>query len=356
MDIDHLFEEAYKLLISLIKTQSISRNENLTAEIIENFLIEHGYKPNRLKNNVWVPSSDFREGRKTILLNSHHDTVRPSKEWTEDPFGAVERKGKLVGLGSNDAGGCLVSLLACFLYLDKLESRNYNLIFAASAEEEVSGTEGAELLMSEIGQMIDFGIVGEPTKMEMAIAEKGLMVLDCCVYGKAGHAARNEGVNAIYEALPAIDWFRNYEFPDVSEVLGPVKMTVSMIQAGKQHNVVPDRCTFVVDVRLNGMYTNQQAFDIIKNSVPCEVNARSFRLNSSQISLDHPVVKRGVDLGYNYYGSPTMSDQVFMASFPTLKIGPGDSARSHTANEYIYKAEIRNGIERYIQLLEGVML
>jgi len=356
IEINTLFEEAYQLLVQLVKTQSYSREENITAELIEAFLKEYGYMPNRLKNNVWVKSSDFTEGRKTILLNSHHDTVRPSKEWTEDPFAGIERNGKLIGLGSNDAGGCLVSLLAAFIYLDNIQNRAYNLIFAASAEEEVSGTDGAELLMNEIGGMVDFGIVGEPTKMEMAVAEKGLMVLDCCVYGKAGHAARNEGVNAIYEALPVIEWFKNYQFPKISDVLGPVKMTVSMIQAGKQHNVVPGHCSFVVDVRMNGRYTNKEAYEIIKQNAGCEVEARSFRLNSSQVALDHPVIKKGIDLGYKYYGSPTMSDQVFMTMFPTVKIGPGDSARSHTADEYIYKEEIKEGIEKYIALLEGAEL
>jgi len=350
---EQLYSEAIILLQNLIKTQSYSREEEKTAELIESYLKNKGKNPFRIKNNVCIKSADFQKGRPTILLNSHHDTVRATVKWTTNPFGAEIHGDKLSGLGSNDAGASLVSLLATFLYLDEIKDRSYNIIYAASAEEEVSGTEGAELLMKEFGSEISFGIVGEPTKMEMAIAEKGLMVLDCTAHGKAGHAARNEGVNAIYKALEDISWFKNYTFPKESEVLGPIKMTVSMIQAGTQHNVVPDACSFVVDIRTNGMYTNQEVADSIKSNVTCDVLPRSLRLNSSYIPLDHPLIKRGIELGRPYYGSPTMSDQVFM-NFPTLKMGPGDSARSHTADEYILLSEIKEGISIYISMLEGL--
>lgn len=348
---DRLYIDAVALLRELIKTQSYSREENKTADIIELFFKNKGKTPLRIKNNVCVKSHDFWSDKPTVLLNSHHDTVQATKKWSVDPFGAVVDGDRLIGLGSNDAGASLVSLIAAFLYLDTLPGRSYNMLFAASAEEEVSGTEGAELLMKEFGSEISFGIVGEPTNMEMAIAEKGLVVLDCATHGQAGHAARNEGVNAIYKALDDIMWFKSYSFPKKSEVLGSVKMTVSMINAGKQHNVVPDICTFVVDVRTNGMYTNQEIVDAIKKQVTCTVHARSLRLNSSSISLNHPLVQRGLQLNLPYYGSPTMSDQVFM-NFPTLKMGPGDSARSHTADEYILLSEIRNGIDTYIAILE----
>lgn len=351
--LQQLKKEAIELLKELIRTKSYSRNEDETARLIENYIRSKGKEPFRIKNNVCVRSEEYNSKNPTILLNSHHDTVMATEKWTKDPFGAEVEGGKLTGLGSNDAGASLVALLAAFLYLDELPNKPYNLLFAASAEEEVSGTEGAELLMKEFASEISFGIVGEPTKMEMAIAEKGLMVLDCTAQGKAGHAARNEGVNAIYEALPDIEWFKSTILPKHSEVLGPVKMTVSMINAGKQHNVVPDSCTFVVDVRTNGMYTNQEVLGIISKSVKCDVKARSTRLNSSSIPLEHPLIQKGIQLGRPYYGSPTMSDQAFMP-FPTLKMGPGDSARSHTADEYILLSEIEEGIDIYVRMLEGL--
>lgn len=349
-----LTAELIDLLKQLIRTPSLSREEDKTAQILQDFIEAKGIHTERIKNNVVARCRDFSPTRPTVLLNSHHDTVKPSSAWTSDPFGAEELDGRITGLGSNDAGASLVSLLGAFLIIEAQKDRTYNIMYAGSAEEEVSGTEGAELLLKSIGK-IDFGIVGEPTKMEMAIAEKGLMVLDCKAIGKAGHAAREEGINAIYVAMKDIEWFRTYQFARVSEVLGPMKMTVSVINAGKQHNVVPDVCEFTVDVRLNGQYTNAEALEHIRQHVGCEVNARSLRLNSSQIDLQHPAVQRGIALGRPYYGSPTMSDQVFM-NFPTIKMGPGDSARSHTADEYILRSEIEEAVPMYVALLTGLNL
>jgi len=347
-----LTNELIALLKQLIETPSLSREEDKTAELLAQFISKKGYTLQRIHNNVVVRSQNFSNNLPTVLLNSHHDTVKPNSSWTYDPFCATEENGKIIGLGSNDAGASLVSLLGAFLVLDAMDERAFNIIYAASAEEEVSGTQGAEMLVRELGQ-IDFGIVGEPTRMQMAIAEKGLMVLDCKAYGKAGHAARYEGENAIYKAMDSIHWFRTYQFPKVSDMLGLVKMTVSVIHAGKQHNVVPDLCEFTVDVRMNGQYTNAEALEHIQKHAGCDVKARSTRLNSSQIELAHPVVQRGIELGMEYYGSPTMSDQVFMP-FPTIKIGPGDSARSHSADEYIYRSEIEEAIPLYVELLKNI--
>lgn len=350
----NLKTEAVELLKKLLSTPSLSREEDKTADVLVAYLKQKGYEPQRFLNNVWVLSSHFDEEKQTLLLNSHHDTVKPVDGWTYPPFEASEIDGKIIGLGSNDAGASLVALIAAFLHVDKLPNRNYNVVFAASAEEEVSGKNGMEMLLSELPR-IDVAIVGEPTKMEMAIAEKGLLVLDCVARGKAGHAARNEGVNAIYKAMESINWFQSYEFDKNSELLGPVKMTVTMIKAGQQHNVIPDTCEFVVDIRVNECYSNEQVYLIVKDNAGCEVNPRSFRLGSSRIQLNHPLVRRGLDLSIPYYGSPTMSDQVFM-TFPSLKMGPGDSARSHTANEYIYEEEIFNAIETYCELLQNLCL
>jgi acetylornithine deacetylase len=284
------------------------------------------------------------------LLNSHHDTVKPAASWTNPPFTPLQNNGKLFGLGSNDAGGSLVSLLHTFLLVNKVKNRNYNLIFAVTAEEEISGSNGIVITLPELGK-IDLAIVGEPTQMQMAVAEKGLMVIDASAKGVAGHAARNEGINAIYIALQDIEWLRNYQFPKKSETLGEINISVTQINAGTQHNVVPDTCTFVIDVRTHEQYTNQEVFDVLQQHTQAHLKARSFRLNASGISLDHPIVKRGQKLGMNYYGSPTLSDQALMHGFPTLKIGPGDSARSHTADEFIYIDEIKQGIHQYIALL-----
>ncbi len=346
-------EEAVEVLKSLISIPSISREESKTADFIEDFLRKNKISPNRIGNNVWAKLSNG-DNLPTILLDSHHDTVKPVNGWTFQPFTPMLVDGKLYGLGSNDAGGSLVALLFTFLHFSKETNLPYNLIFSASAEEEVSGKNGVELMLNEVG-MIDFGIIGEPTQMQMAIAEKGLLVLDCTSHGKSGHAARNEGINAIYETMPDIDWFRNYKFEKISELLGEVKMTVTQINAGYQHNVVPDVCNFVVDIRTNEHYANQEIFEFISKSIKSEVKARSFRLNSSQISKEHPIVKSGQKLGLQYYGSPTLSNQALM-NFPTLKIGPGDSTRSHTADEFIFINEIENAIEIYIKLLNNVLI
>jgi acetylornithine deacetylase len=345
------YKPVLELLKKLIATPSLSREEDDTATILFDFFVEQGLKPHRQMNNVWLRADGFQEGRQTILLNSHHDTVKPSKGWTYPPFEpTIGEDGRLIGLGSNDAGGPLMNLIATFLYFNQHpEEIDANLILAATAEEEISGKNGIAALLPELGK-IDLGIVGEPTQMQMAIAEKGLMVIDGCVHGRSGHAARNEGENSIYKALPIIEWFRSYQFEMVSDFLGPVKMTLTQINAGSQHNVVPDRCEFVVDVRTNELYSNEAAFDIIQQHVDCELKARSFRLNSSRLDLDHPIIQRGKSLGLSAFGSPTLSDQALMP-FPTLKIGPGDSARSHTPDEYIYPKEIQEAIPLMIDLL-----
>ena len=350
-----LTSAAVRLLQSLIKTPSFSREEAATAQIIGDYLRSAAKEVHTKYNNVWVYSQDFRADRPTVLLNSHHDTVKPTASWTLDPFRPVVRQGKLYGLGSNDAGGALVSLLHTFLYLDDLPNRSYNLLFAATAEEEISGSNGIAAIIDELGP-IALGVVGEPTSLEMAVAEKGLMVLDGEARGLSGHAARKEGVNAIYEAIQDIRWIRNFRFPEKSDLLGEVNMSVTQIQAGTQHNVVPDRCTFVVDVRTNECYSNEQILEIIRHNTVSEITPRSLRLNSSSVPLGHPIVQRGVAMGLPYYGSPTLSDQALMTGFPTLKLGPGKSERSHTADEYIETEEIEQGIAIYCQLLEGLQL
>lgn len=344
-----LTEKAIALLKSLIETPSLSKQEQDTADLIAGFLEGEGVSYKRLGNNIWAKNLHFDSAKPTILLNSHHDTVKPNAGYTRDPFSATIEDGKLYGLGSNDAGGCLVSLIATFLHFYDQEDLEYNLIIAASAEEEISGKGGIEQLLPALPE-IDFAIVGEPTQMHMAIAEKGLMVLDCLAKGEAGHAARNEGVNALYKAIQNIEWFRRFEFPKQSEQLGPVKMSVTVIEAGKQHNVVPDECRFVVDVRTTDAYSNEETLAIIRQHVDCEVTPRSTRLNPSGIGMDHPVVKAGLSLGRATYGSPTLSDQALMP-FPSLKMGPGDSARSHTADEYIELKEIEEGVALYTQIL-----
>jgi acetylornithine deacetylase len=346
--------KAISLLKQLIAHPSLSREEDKTAGLIFDFLKSEGASPERKNNNVWVKSV-ISESLPTILLNSHHDTVKPSASWTLDPFQPIEKDGKLFGLGSNDAGGALVSMIAAYLTLKDDKNRLYNLILATSAEEEVSGKNGIESILPELGKL-DLAIVGEPTLMQMAVAEKGLMVLDCKSVGVSGHAARNEGVNAIYKAMEDIEWFRTFDFPYKSSLLGPVKMSVTQINAGSQHNVVPDTCTYVVDVRSNECYRNEETLQIIRKFVKnSEVTPRSTRINSSFIPLEHPLVQRGISLGLSYYGSPTTSDQALIPC-TSIKIGPGDSSRSHTADEYIYIEEIGKGIATYISLLQGLKI
>ena len=350
LELSLLNKKAVDLLCQLIETQSFSSEEHETAEIIFNFLKENGATPQRQDNNVYAIHPGYDESKKTILLNSHHDTVKFGKSWTYNPLKATIEGDRLTGLGSNDAGASAVSLLATFLYYLN-EDIPFNLIVAITAEEESSGNLNVGSLLPSLPK-IDLGIVGEPTKMDMAIAERGLIVFDVIAKGKTGHAAREEGVNAIYEALEIINWFKNHQFDKVSDMLGPVKTTVTQINAGKQHNVVPDECSMVVDCRVNELYTNEEVAEIISNALPnAEVNPRSLRLNSSRIAIDHPIVQKGISLGCSTYGSPTMSDQTMM-SFDTIKIGPGDSARSHTPDEYILISEIEHGIDRYIKLLK----
>jgi acetylornithine deacetylase len=343
-------QEAILLLQKLITLESFSKSEDRTADLIEGFLRAKNISTHRTLNNVWAKNQYFDPVKPTILLNSHHDTVKPNTQYPRNPFDPQIEDGKLYGLGSNDAGGALVSLLACFLYFYDKNDLNFNLVFAATAEEEISGKNGIELCLPELGEL-SFGIVGEPTRMDIAIAEKGLLVIDCTAYGISGHAARNEGENAIYKALKDIEWFKTFTFPKISEMLGPVKMSVTMIQAGLQHNVVPESCSFTVDIRTTDVYSSQDILNIIKLHVSSTVKARSLRLNPSSVDKNHPMVKAGKTIGRNLYGSPTTSDQALM-NFPTIKMGPGDSARSHTADEFIYTSEIEEGIDLYIQLLK----
>lgn len=342
-------QEAIGLLRKLIAIPSISREEEKAADYVQRYLEEMGMQTGRKGNNVWCLSPGFSTGKPTLLLNSHIDTVKPVSGWTRPPFSPTIEDGKLYGLGSNDAGASLVSLMQVFLELCQT-TQAYNLIFLASCEEEVSGKNGIECVLPLLPP-IDFAIVGEPTEMQPAIAEKGLMVLDVTAYGKSGHAAREEGVNAIYLAMADMAWFRDYRFEKVSPFLGPVKMSVTMVSAGTQHNVVPDKCSFVVDIRSNECYTNQELYNIICQHVSSEIKARSFRLGSSHVDASHPLVQRMVALGRTPFGSPTLSDQALMA-FPSLKIGPGKSSRSHSANEFICMSEIEEAIDLYLQILD----
>lgn len=348
---DQIAEEAIGLLKKMISIRSYSGEENEVAELIVDYLKGKGFDPQRKINNVWAWAGDPDPSKPTVLLNSHIDTVQATSKWSYDPFTPTVVDGKLIGLGSNDAGGPLVSLLHVFEELSKHE-QHYNLVFLASAEEEASGKQGVPIVLPELGN-IDMGVVGEPTSMDMAIAERGLVVLDCVAHGKSGHAARGEGENALYKAIKDIEWFKTHEFEKVSEVLGSINMTVTQINAGTQHNVVPDECRFVVDVRPNEHYSNAEIVEIIKKHVSCDVHPRSLNLNASGIALDHPAVKKGEELGIRQYGSKTMSDQVHMP-FQCIKMGPGDTKRSHTADEFIYLDEIRKGIEIYLNLLNGL--
>ncbi|MEG1685608.1 MAG: M20 family metallo-hydrolase [Bacteroides sp.] len=350
---NNLASQAIDLLRALINIPSLSREEEATADYLQQHIETIGIATTREGNNVWCVSPMFSLSKPTLLLNSHIDTVKPVNGWRKDPFIPYEENGKLYGLGSNDAGASVVSLFQVFRLLSCKE-QSYNLIFLASAEEEVSGKGGVESILPHLPP-IQLGIVGEPTEMHPAIAEKGLMVLDVTAYGKAGHAAREEGDNAIYKTLHDIEWFRDYRFEKVSPMLGAVKMSVTQINAGTQHNVVPDKCTFVVDVRSNELYSNEEIYNKVKEQTQCEVKARSFRLNSSNIDINHPLVKHAIEMGRTPFGSPTLSDQSLM-SFPTIKMGPGKSARSHTANEYIMIKEIEEAIDLYLELLDGAKI
>ncbi len=341
------------LLKQLICIPSLSRNEQQKSDFLVAFLQKKSCNVQRHKLNVWCLAQEFDADKPTIMLNSHMDTVRASASWTHAPHAATEIDGKIYGLGSNDAHASLVSLISAFIAL-KDTPQGYNLLLAISAEEEVSGANGMESLLTVLPK-IDFAIVGEPTQMNLAVAEKGLMVLDCVAKGKSGHAAREEGVNAIYKAMSDIEWFRTYQFDKVSPLLGSVKMSVTVIQAGAQHNVVPDTCNYSVDVRVNECYTNQEVYEIVQQHVQSDVSARSFRLNSSYIDLEHPFISKYLSMKPTIFGSSTLSDQSLMR-FPTVKLGVGDSARSHTADEFICISEIEEGVALYTQLLDGLLL
>ncbi|MGZ5287566.1 MAG: M20 family metallo-hydrolase [Flavisolibacter sp.] len=347
------YNDAVSLLKELIRTPSFSREEQATAGLITAYLESKKVQVKRHFNNVWAVNQFYDEEKSTLLLNSHHDTVQPNKSYTLDPFDPAEKDGKLYGLGSNDAGGALVSLIQAFVFFYSRQDLSYNLLLAATAEEEITGSNGVESLLSILPK-IDCAIVGEPTLMQLAVAERGLMVLDAKAHGVAGHAARREGVNAISLAIEDIKWLNTYQFEKQSEWLGPVSMQVTSIETqNKTHNIVPPECSFVVDVRLNELYSHEEVLDEIRKHVKSELHPRSFRLRSSSIALDHPLVKAALQTGGSCYGSPTSSDKALM-SFPALKIGPGDSARSHTADEFIFTREIEDGINRYIKIIESL--
>ena len=336
--------DAVELLKKLIATPSVSRNEKDAADIMEQTIRSYGFEPQREANNLWIIDPHYDESRPTLLLNAHIDTVKPVASWSRDPFSPDVEDGMLYGLGSNDCGGGLCSLLQIFRMLTE-KPQSYNLIYLASAEEEVSGKDGITRALPLLPH-IDLAIVGEPTGMNPAVAEKGLMVLDVIAHGKSGHAARNEGVNAIYEALDDMRWIRDYKFEKVSEFLGPTKMTLTVVNAGTQHNVIPDKCTMLVDIRTNEFYDNEEVYEFIRQHLKSEVKAHSFRLKSSRIDPEHPLIKKCVAMGMKPFGSPTLSDQALM-HFPSFKLGPGESSRSHSANEFIRISEIRDAIAKY---------
>ena len=345
--------DAVQLLKKLIATPSVSRNEKDAADIMEQTIRSYGFEPQREANNLWIIDPHYDESRPTLLLNAHIDTVKPVASWSRDPFSPDVEDGVLYGLGSNDCGGGLCSLLQIFRMLTE-KPQSYNLIYLASAEEEVSGKDGITRALPLLPH-IDLAIVGEPTGMNPAVAEKGLMVLDVIAHGKSGHAARNEGVNAIYEALDDMCWIRDYKFEKVSEFLGPTKMTLTVMNAGTQHNVIPDKCTMLVDIRTNEFYDNEEVYEFIRQHLKSEVKAHSFRLKSSRIDPEHPLIRKCVAMGMKPFGSPTLSDQALM-HFPSFKLGPGESSRSHSANEFIRISEIRDAIAKYETLLGGAAI
>jgi acetylornithine deacetylase len=354
MRIEKLTIDAIALLKNLIETSSFSSEEQNTALLIESWFLENKIAYQRTQNNVWAVNKYFDESKPTFLLNSHHDTVQPNKAYTKDPFKAIVENGKLYGLGSNDAGGCLVSLLATFTYFYHHKNLKYNLVVVASAEEESSGKNGLNSMLSIIPE-VAVAIVGEPTLMQLAIAEKGLVVFDAKVIGTPSHAAHLNDDNAIYNTIDVLKWFQNFQFKKTSKSLGDVKMTVTQMNAGKQHNAIPAEVELVIDVRVNDLYSNQKIAEILEKESPCTfITPRSLRLNSSFIPVEHELVKAGIALGRKTYGSPTLSDQSVL-DCPSLKLGPGDSTRSHTADEFIYLQEIEQGIELYIKILEQIL-
>jgi Acetylornithine deacetylase/Succinyl-diaminopimelate desuccinylase and related deacylases len=345
--------DAIDLLKHLIATPSVSRHEKEAADIIAETIVNYGLEYQREANNVWITDKNFDTNKPTLLLNAHIDTVKPVDSWTRNPFMPTIENNVLYGLGSNDCGGGLVSLLQVFRYLSA-KPQKYNVIYLASAEEEISGKNGISMVLPLLPK-IDIAIVGEPTGMQPAIAEKGLMVIDLITHGKSGHAARNEGINAIYEALDDLMWIRDYKFKKISDLLGPTKMTVTVVNAGTQHNVIPDKLTALIDVRTNEFYKNEDVCKFIQKHCKSEIKAHSYRLNSSHISPEHPLTKRCIEMGMKPFGSPTLSDQALM-NFPSFKLGPGESSRSHSADEFIEIGEIENAIKQYIQLLDGAII
>ena len=354
MNLENLSAAAIQLLKDLIEIPSFSSEEQHTAKRIEAWFNINKIPFNRNQNNIWAVNKYFDASKPTLLLNSHHDTVKPNNGYTKDPFKAQVESGKLYGLGSNDAGGCLVSLIATFTHFHTFKNLNYNLVIVASAEEESSGKAGLNSMLSIIPK-IDVAIVGEPTLMQLAVSEKGLVVFDAVVKGTPGHAAHPNPDNAIYNSIQVLEWFKDFEFDKISDFLGPVKMTVTQINAGKQHNAIPAGVELVVDVRVNDQYSNSEIAEILQKQAPCDsMIPRSLRLNSSSIPLAHPLVQAGIEMGRITYGSPTLSDQSVL-SCPSLKLGPGDSTRSHTADEFIFIDEIKEGISLYIQLLTKIL-
>lgn len=349
INLHKLKKECIQLLKKLINTPSISKEEQKTAEIIEFFFIKYNFFPKRKYNNIWIENNNYENDKYTILLNSHHDTIQPSYGWKTDPFIAKEDVNKIIGLGSNDAGGSVVSLIATFIYINSLPKFQYKLILLISAEEEIRATRGVESILCYLGK-INLGIIGEPTKMQMAIAEKGLIVLDCLSIGQTGHSARDEGINALYIAINDIRWLKNYIFENKSDILGNIKLTVTKIQCGIQRNVIPDTCYFTVDIRTNEIYSQEEILYRIKKNIYSKILSSSYRLKSSSIDPNHKIVNIAKRLNIKIFGSPTLSDQSVM-NFPTVKIGVGDSSRSHTPNEYILLSEIESGIDLYLKLL-----
>lgn len=350
MTLKEYLNDAIELLKELIATPSVSRDESAAADVMARAISGYGYEYSREGNNIWIKSSGFDSSKPTLLLNAHIDTVKPVSSWTRNPFSPDVCGGRLYGLGSNDCGGGLVALLQAFRHITS-RPQSYNTIWLASAEEEVSGENGIRRALPLL-PAADVAIVGEPTGMQPAIAEKGLMVIDATARGKSGHAARGEGVNAIYEALDDICWLRGYKFEKESPLLGPTVMNVTIINAGTQHNVIPDECRFTIDIRTNEFYRNEDVFSFLSSKMKSELKARSFRLSSSHISEDNPLIQRCKAMGMTPFGSPTLSDQALMP-FPSFKLGPGQSARSHSADEYIGIGEIEDAINTYISLLDG---
>lgn len=353
MEQKQLTEKAIDLLKELISIQSFSSEEDKTADAIENWFTSFNIPFTRDNNNVYAKNKHWDSSKPTLLLNSHHDTVKPNSAYTKDPFNAHVEDGKLYGLGSNDAGGCLVSLLATFVNYYNAENLNHNILMVASMEEESAGPNSLRGLLPKLPK-IDVAIVGEPTLMQLAIAEKGLIVFDAEVKGTPSHAAHPNNDNSIYNTIKVLEWFKNYTFNKVSDVLGEVKLTVTQINAGKQHNVVPAKVDLVIDVRVNDKYTNKEVAEMLQKEAPCKITPRGLKLNSSAIDISHPLVQSGIVLGRETYGSPTLSDQAALTC-QSLKLGPGDSTRSHSADEFIYVNEIEEGIDLYIKILNGFL-